>query len=565
MKTYTIGIDYGTLSGRCVLLDLETGKEVAVSVCEYAHKVMDTTLPDGTPLGLDWALQDPHDYLDVLRTTVRGVMEQAHVRPEEIVGVGVDFTACTVLPILQDGTPLCFLEEYRSNPHAYVKLWKHHAAQPQADALNEIARRRNESFLKRYGGKISSEWLFPKLWQILQEAPDIYNKMDCFLEASDWVVMQLTGNMLRNTCSAGYKALWSKREGYPSNAFFKALDPRLETVVQDKLKGEICSIGTKAGEITPQAARLTGLCEGTAVAVAHLDAGGAAPGAGICKTGIMLALMGTSTCHMMLGDKEQYVPGICGSVEDGMIPGYIGYEAGQSCVGDHFQWFVENCVPASDAEQAQKNNENIHQYLSRKAAALLPGETGLVALDWWNGNRSVLVDGKLSGLLLGCTLQTKPEHIYRALVEATAFGTRKIIENYEESGVPVHELVIAGGIAQKNAFIMQAYADITGKDVKIAGSAQNPALSSAIWGSLAAGSERGGFDSLDLATQVLANQQDKVYHPNAEAKSAYDALYREYEILHDYFGRGANDVMKRLKTLAEQQKEKQIHKKEKIQ
>lgn len=558
MKKYTIGIDFGSLSGRCVLVDLETGREASTAVCEYAHKVMDTSLPDGTPLQIGWALQHPQDYLEVLRTTVREVIEQANIQPQQIIGVGVDFTSCTVLPIMMDGTPLCFLKEYEHNPHAYVKLWKHHAAQQEADDLNRIAAERGEPFLARYGNKISSEWLFPKLWQILREAPDVYEKMDCFIEATDWIVMQLTGKMIRNTCSAGYKAIWNKKEGYPSKQFFKALDPRLENVVEEKLKGTIQSIGTKAGEITPEAAELTGLCEHTAVAVAHLDAAGSMVGAGITESGTMLAVMGTSTCHMLIGDSEHNVPGICGWVEDGLIPGKIGYEAGQSCVGDHFQWFIENCISAEYGEDAKRAGKNIFQYLSTLAAKKLPGETGLVALDWWNGNRSVLVDGELSGVLVGCTLQTKPEDIYRALVEATAYGTRKIIETCTTNGVDIHTLVAAGGIAQKDPFLMQIYADIVGMDILIAGSSQNPALSSAIWGSLAAGSDRGGFDDLTEAVKVLSNQKDTVYHPIPENKKVYDQLYYEYELLHDYFGRGQNNVMKRLKKIMKIQKEKQF-------
>ena len=376
-------------------------------------------------------------------------MKKANIKPEQVVGVGIDFTSCTVLPILKDGTPLCFLEKFKSDPHAYVKLWKHHAAQPEADELNRIAAERGESFLTRYGGKISSEWLFPKLWQIYKEAPEVYNYMDCFIEACDWIVFQLTGKMVRSACPAGYKAIWSKTDGYPSKEFFRSLDPGLENVVEEKLIGEIRPVGTMAGEITASAAKMTGLCEGTAVSVGHLDAAGALVGAGINKAGIMLAVMGTSTCHMLLAEKEYEVPGICGYVVDGMNPGFIGYEAGQSCVGDHFQWVIDNCVPGEYLERAKSEGKNIHLYLCEKAAQKAPGESGLIALDWWNGNRSVLVDGKLSGVLLGCTLQTQPEDIYRALVEVTAFGTRKIIETFINHNVPIDSLVITGGIAKK--------------------------------------------------------------------------------------------------------------------
>jgi len=551
MKKYSIGIDFGTLSGRAVIVDVETGEEVAYSVKNYEHGVMSETLPNGTVLPPDWALQHPQDYVDVLKCTIPDVLKKANVSPEQVIGVGIDFTSCTLLPIKNDGTPLCFLDEYVNEPHAYVKLWKHHAAQDEADRLNETARKRGEKWLSRYGGKISSEWAIPKIWQVLNEAPEIYEATDIFIEAGDWVVFLLTGKITRNTCAAGYKAIWDADEGYPSKAFFRALDPRLENLVEEKLKGKLIPIGSKAGEIDERAAKLTGLKVGTAVAAANLDAHVACVGVGATLPGQMLMIIGTSTCHMLIGDSKKEVPGMCGAVKDGIVPGYIGYEAGQSCVGDHFHWFVENCVPASYEKEAAKLNMDLHQYLTKKAQGLAPGESGLIALDWWNGNRSVLVDGKLSGMIVGCTLNTKPEEIYRALIEATAYGTRKIIKTFEESGVPVKEIIAAGGIAEKNPFIMQLYADITRKTFKISGSPQTSALSSAIFGALAAGMDRGGYDTIQDAIAVMSKVEDIEYKPNLKNSEVYDILFREYEILHDYFGRGQNDVMKRLKELKE--------------
>jgi L-ribulokinase len=549
VRRYSIGIDFGTLSGRSVIVDVQTGEEVAYSVMDYEHGVLDETMPDGTVLPPDWALQHPQDYIDVLKYTIPDVLKKANVGNEQIVGVGVDFTACTLLPMKKDGTPLCFIDEYKHEPHAYVKLWKHHAAQDEADKLNAIARKRGEKWLARYGGKISSEWAVPKIWQTLDEAPDIFRAADCFMESCDWIIFQLTGNMTRNTCSAGYKAIWNATDGYPSKEFYEALDPRLKNLVEEKMWGQIIPIGSRAGVITEKAAELTGLKAGTAVAAANLDAHVSCVGVGITSPGQMLAVVGTSTCHMLIGDKEREVPGMCGAVKDGIIPGYIGYEAGQSCVGDHFQWFVENCVPAEYEKAAKEQSLNLHEYLTKKAALLKPGESGLVALDWWNGNRSVLVDGKLSGMIVGCTLNTKPEEIYRALIEATAYGTRKIIKTFEECDVPVTELFVAGGIAEKNRFMMQLYADITGKQIKIAGSPQTPALSAAIFGALAAGGASGGYDRLEDAVAVMSKVKDVVYNPDEGSKKVYDLLFAEYETLHDYFGRGTNDVMKRLKDI----------------
>ena len=549
MSKYTIGVDYGSLSGRAVLVDVATGEELASSVYEYPHAVMETQLPDGTKLGHDWALQHPQDYLDVLSHIIPAVLKEAGVSNEDVIGVGTDFTACTILPVKADGTPLCFLPEYKNRPHAYVKMWKHHAAQDKANMLNEIAEKRGETWLKNYGGKISSEWAIPKIWQILDEDEEIYNAMDRFIEAADWIIWQLCGKETRNSCTAGYKAMFNKRLGYPSDDFFKALDPRLEHVIDEKFSRDITPLGGCAGYVTEKAAALTGLKVGTAVAIGNVDAHVCVPAVGIDGPGKMLAIMGTSTCHMMMGTTETQVPGICGVVEDGILPGFFGYEAGQSCVGDHFAWFIDNCLPASYYEDAEKQGMNIHKYLRAKAEVKKPGESGLLALDWWNGNRSVLVDVDLTGMMLGMTLQTKPEDIYRALIEATAYGTRMIVENYRENGIPVEEFYASGGISQKDPMTMQIYADVLNMPIKIAGSLQGPALGSAIFASVAAGKEKGGYDNIFEAARALGKVKDTVYTPIPENVELYNKIFAEYRTLHDYFGRGANDVMKRLKAL----------------
>jgi L-ribulokinase len=403
--------------------------------------------------------------------------------------------------------------------------------------------------LARYGGKISSEWAIPKLWQILDEAPEVYEEMDYFIEAADWVIWQLCGVQTRNSCTAGYKEIWHKTDGYPSKEFFKALDPRLENVVEDKLNCPITPLGQKAGSITEKAAKLTGLKVGTAVAVGNVDAHVTIPAVKIDSTAKLLGIMGTSTCHILLGDQEKIVPGMCGVVEDGVLPGFYGYEAGQSCVGDHFAWFVNNCLPESYSEAAKQKNISAHQYLTEKASKLAVGESGIVALDWWNGNRSVLVDVDLTGMIIGLTLQSKPEEIYRALIEATAYGTRKIIETFRDNGVPVDEFYASGGISQKNPMAMQIYADICNIPVKIAGSMQGPALGSAIFAAVAAGKAEGGYDDIFNATKKMGNLKDIVYQPIPQHVAVYDQLYAEYDKLHDYFGRGVNDVMKRLKAI----------------
>lgn len=554
MAKYSIGVDFGTLSGRALLVNIETGKECASAVLNYPHAVMDKEIPCGTKLRPDWALQHPQDYLDVFAHTIPDVIKKSGISPDDIIGLGTDFTACTVLPVKSDGTPLCFLDEFKNNPHAYIKLWKHHAAQNYANRLNEIASNMKEEWLSRYGGKISSEWMIPKIWQICEEAPEIYESADFFIEAADWVIWQLTGVQSRNSCTAGYKAMWHKQKGYPKKEFFKALNPKLENLVEEKLNCPISPLGQRAGNICEKASRLTGLSEKTVVAVGNVDAHVCVPAVKIDGTGKILAIMGTSTCHILLGNEEHTVPGMCGVVEDGVYPGYFGYEAGQSCVGDHFAWFVENCVPNSYYEQAMAQEKNIHVFLREKAESLKVGESGLIALDWWNGNRSVLVDVDLTGVILGMTLQTKPEEIYRALIEATAYGTRKIVETFRQNGVAVDEFYASGGISQKDPMTMQIYADILKIPVKIAGSLQGPALGSAIFGAVAAGAENGGYDNIFKAAEKMGSLKDIVYMPIDENSAVYDKLYSEYEILHDYFGRGTNDVMKRLKEIKKEQK-----------
>ena len=379
-KKYALGIDYGTESGRALLVDLTNGDEVASHVTKYPHRVIDERLPgSGIELEMDWALQHPGDYIEVLKRSVPEVIKASGVDPADIVGIGIDFTSCTMLPVDGAGVPLCLKPEFAGNPHGWVKLWKHHAAQDEANLLNEIAAKRGERFLPFYGGKLSSEWMIAKIWQILNEAPEIYDAADLFIEATDWVVFKLTGNVARNNCAAGYKSIWRKREGYPSKEFFKALDPRLENLTETKLRGGVYPLGTRAGGLTEEMAALTGLRPGTAVAVGNVDAHAAVPGVGVVTPGKLVMAMGTSICHMLLGEKEIAVEGMCGVVEDGIIPGYYGYEAGQSAVGDIFAGYVDEAVPAYVKEAAEREGIGVHEWLERRASAYKPGETGHAA------------------------------------------------------------------------------------------------------------------------------------------------------------------------------------------
>jgi L-ribulokinase len=430
-----------------------------------------------------------------------------------------------------------------------VKLWKHHGAQPEADLINTIARSTDQAWLARYGGRISSEWFFSKALQILHEAPDVYAAADRLIEAADWVVWRLTGVETRNACMAGYKAMWSKRDGFPDGSYFAALHPGLRDIIETKMRRDVVPAGGRAGGLSAEAAAWTGLSPGTAVAIANADGHVAVPAATVTEPGRMVMIMGTSTCHMVLSESELTVPGICGYVEDGIIPGYFGYEAGQSSVGDLFAWFVEQAVPARYLDEARLTGIDIHSLLQAKGERASPGMSGLLALDWWNGNRSVLVDAGVMGLLIGATLATTPEEIYRALVEATAFGTRVIVETFQRHGVSIHEIVACGGLAEKSPMIMQIYADVVGLPFRVSASDQTSALGSAMFGAVAAGVDAGGHATIQDASRAMTRLKDILYQPIPTHQATYDVLYHEYVRLHDYFGRGENDVMKTLAAL----------------
>lgn len=541
---YAIGIDFGTLSGRAVVVRVSDGAELAGDVHEYRHGVIDHVLPStGERLPPDWALQVPSDYVDVLKTAVPKAVAKAGIDAGDVIGVGTDFTASTPLPTLADGTPLCELERFADRPHAYVKLWKHHAAQRQADRINAVARERGEPWLDRYGGLISSEWEFAKALQLLEEDPEVYRAMERWVEAADWIVWQLTGTYVRNNCTAGYKGI--RQDGaYPSREYLAALNPEFADFVEQKLDQPIGNLGDRAGGLSAQAAQWTGLREGVAVAVGNVDAHVTPPAANAVEPGQMVAIMGTSTCHVMNGMNLRDVPGMCGVVDGGIMAGYWGYEAGQTGVGDIFAWFADTSVPPEYHAEAERRGLDIHDHLSELAATQQVGEHGLVALDWHNGNRSVLVNHELSGVVVGQTLATRPEDTYRALLEATAFGTRTITDSFTAAGVDVTELVVAGGLL-RNRVLLQIYADVTRLPLSVIGSEQGPALGSAIHAAVAAGA----YPDVRTAAAAMGRSERAVYTPDPGRADAYDALYAEYVTLHDYFGRGTNDVMHRLREI----------------
>jgi L-ribulokinase len=546
MAKYAIGLDFGSLSVRALMIDIVSGAEVAQSVFEYPHRIMDHHLPSGERLPGTFALQDPQDYLEGMMDTIQNVVRISGAMPEEVVGIGVDATGTTIMPVTADKKPLCATARFAGEPQAYLKMWKHHGGEAQAERINQIAEDRCEKWLSLYGGKVSSEWVFPKILETLELAPAVYDAADYFIDAVDWIVWQLTDQLVRSGCVMGYKAFYRADSGYPDRDFFAAVNPRLVDVATDKLAGEIKPVGSRAGVLSERMAAILGLAMGTPVGTGILDAHASVAGSGVTRAGEMMIVMGTSSCHMLLSDTEKGMPGVAGVVKDGIMPGTYGLEAGQSCVGNGFAWFVEHCVPESYEQEARDRGLNIHQLLTDKLKDYRAGQSGLLCLDWFNGVRSPLADFDLNGMMLGLNLQTKPEEMYLSIIEATAFGTRLIIEQFENAGMPIESVVLSGGIPMKNPMIVQVYADIIKRPIRISGTTQACATGAAILDIAAAGEKATGYADMQAAARAIGKIRPEVYTPNPDNTAVYDGLYADYKILCDYFGRGANDVMKRL-------------------
>lgn len=534
-----IGVDFGTLSGRALVVSTADGSELGTAVHDYRHAVMDERLGERR-LPPEWALQHPADWLDVLRTAVPAALAAAGVDASEVIGIGCDFTASTPLPALADGRALCLVEGWQDRPHAYPKLWKHHAAQAQADRINAVAAERGEPWLARYGGAISSEWQVAKALQVFEEDREAFDAAERWIEASDWIVQQLCGALRRNASAAGYKGMLQDGS-LPSADYFEALAPGFSAVTA-KLDGPVGELGSTAGGLTGAMAALTGLPEGIAVAVGNVDAHVTAPAVKATGAGSLVAIMGTSTCHIINAERIVDVDGMCGAVDGGITAGLWGYEAGQSGVGDILAWFVEHQVPASVERVAAERGISVHALLTERGWSKPIGAHGLVALDWHGGNRSVLVDARLSGLVVGMTLATRADDIYRALVEATAYGARRIVEAFREGGVPVDRFIAAGGLL-RNERLMQTYADVLGMPIDVAVSEQAPALGSAIHAAVAAGV----YPDITTAADAMGAVERERYVPETAAVAAYDESYRDYLALHDAFGRGEDLLMHRLK------------------
>lgn len=546
---YAIGIDFGTLSARAVLIDIDHGVEVMSSVYGYQDAVIDEYLLNPEiKLLPDYALQNPMDYKDAVIALLKDIRLNSKVSAENIISIGVDFTACTVLPVDKDMIPLCMHENFSANPHAWVKLWKHHGAQDEADRINQIALKRNEKFLKRYGNTSSSEWMFAKVLETYRKAPEVYKETYEFVEAGDWVVWLLTGNDTSSTCMAGYKAFWSEDEGYPSAEYLEAVESGFSSVLE-KLNHNICTVGTRAGGLTKAMADATGLKMGTSVAVAMIDAHSAVPVFCTAKENSLLMAMGTSLCHMLISKQEVLIDGIGGVVKDGILPGYYGYEAGQPAVGDIYDWFITNFATDECYHEASERNISPFRVMDERASKLRSGQSGLLALDWWNGNRSMLNNSNLTGVILGFTLNTKQEELYRAIIEATAFGTRNVIESMENQGLRIEHIYACGGLSRKSRLVMQIFADVLGREIITTSVEQTTAFGAAMYGMVAAGSERGGFDTFEELSERFKPVIRERFIPDSEEHRVYDNLFSYYKRTADYFGKDNLDIMESMKKI----------------
>jgi L-ribulokinase len=531
---YALGLDFGTNSVRALLVDIRTGREQATSVYPYPSGKAGIILDEREP---NLARQNPADYLKGIEASVRETLTRARkaVRgfdPRQVIGIGVDTTGSTPIPVDAAGTPLGLKREFRRNPNAMAWLWKDHTGHAEAAEITARAAAEHPEYLAKCGGTYSSEWFFSKILHCLRTDSKVFDAAASWVECCDWIPAVLTGEtrpdrIKRSRCAAGHKAMFNERwGGLPSAKFLAGLDPKLGAL-RARLYEKTYTADVSAGGLSPAWAKKLGLPAGIPVAVGAFDAHLGAVGSGVAP-GIFVKIIGTSTCDICVWpsqEKLEDIPGLCGIVDGSVLPDFFGLEAGQSAVGDIFNWFVEAIQPGGPVK-------GTHAALTRKSAALRPGASGLLALDWNNGNRTVLVDQRLTGLLLGQTLHTRPEEIYRALIEATALGALTIIERFEEYGIRIDEVVNCGGIAEKNPLVMQIYADVTGKEMKIARSAQTCALGSAIAASVVAGE----YDDFAAAQAAMCGTKARTYRPNPKAHAVYRELYALYRQIHDAFG-----------------------------
>ena len=543
---YTVGVDFGSLSGRAVVAEVETGKILASEVVPYRHGILTESLPCGKPIAPDGALQLPQDYTEVLFAAVHAAVEKAGVAKEAIIGLGLDATACSPLPVLKDGTPLCTTERFADEPNAYIKLWKHHSAQKYVSRIEAVLAEDAPERLAACGGYISSEHFLPKVTETAEEAPELYKACEMFMEVGDWLILQMTGRATRGYCAAAYKTYYDAVSGDVPRETLKKINPLLADL-NDKYPKQVVMQGDAAGVLTAEAAEKLGLPAGTPVSAADVDAHATAYGCGVCQRGDALLVVGTSTCVFALDSNYWPVKGLNGTVYGGIMPGLYAYEGGQSGVGDMFAWLADKMLPESYARAAAEKGMPVQQYLSQLAEGIKPGQSGLVALDWFNGVRSTLMDFALTGVVAGLTCETKPEELYRCFLEATAFGARRIIADMRQAGLRLDKLYIAGGIPLKNPLMMQIYADVFNEEIYVIDASNTGALGSAVLG-CAAGSGA-GFEGLPELTRRMGKHNTIVYRPEEKNAAVYEKLAAVYDKLYFMLGK-ETEIMHELKAIA---------------
>lgn len=549
-KKYTIGMDFGSLSCRAILVDSEDGTIVAERESVYAHGVMTETLPDGTRLPPMWVLQDPRDYESCIYSLLPGLLQDSGIDKEQVATVGVDATASTVLCLDEKLRPMCCNDRFSWRIHAWPKMWKHHADAKEAADITERARLAGGEYIESCGGTVGAEFMLPKLLQCFREDRALFDSSYTFMELGDWITSLLTGHKCRSASMLAGKMLWDASRGYPSKSFLNGVEPGFGDALyekQDREDTRIAYPGECVGLLCAQAAKQTGLPEGIPVSASQMDGYAGLPGCGVYRSGRLMLVLGTSSGYMLLDDMNRTIPGLCASIPNSMMKGYMCHAAGQSSGGDMLGWYMENMLPGSYERKARDAGMDLHSYLSLLASGHSAAQSRLIALDWFNGNKTPLNNFRLSGLIVGLDMSTRPEEIYRALIEASAFGAKVIIDLIKNSGTSINSVVVSGGISRKNPFLMQVYADVLGCPLEVCGSAQAAAQGSAVYAAAAGGL----YPDVPSAVIAMGGKPEKTYMPRQEETLAYAALFEEYKRLYDYFGRGENPVMERLKEKAE--------------
>ncbi|WP_039068118.1 ribulokinase [Staphylococcus shinii] len=528
--TYSIGIDYGTASGRVFLVDTSNGDIISTYIKEYQHGTISESL-NGKPLPHNYFLQHAEDYTSILEEGVKHVLAESNVSSDSVIGIGVDFTSCTIVFLDEDFKPLHLNPALKDNPHSYVKLWKHHGAQDEATQMKKVSDEINPSWLDYYGHSVNSEWMIPKILEVKHKAPEILKQTAYIMEAGDYLVSLLTDKNIRSNCGIGFKGFYNEDDGFNYD-FFEAVDPELPAIVKNKCEAPVVPIGESAGNLSEYYQQLWGLSVNVQISPYIIDAHSGVLGVGAIEQGEFTPVIGTSTCHLMLDPKQEPIPAITGSVKDAIIPGLYAYEAGQAAVGDLFNYSAE-LAPKAIADQAEQQGISIFEYLEQLASEIPIDEQHVTVLDWHNGNRSILSDSHLTGSIFGLTLQTPFEMIHRAHIESTAFGTKMIMQQFENNNIPVHTVYAAGGIPIKSELLVDIYVNVLNKEIVVIDSSNATALGAA----MLAANAGGAYATLKEAVQQMKQPIYYRKQPEPEKVKKYEILFQRYKSLHDLLGK----------------------------